>query len=170
MTDIYNHGLEAVTKNGYDYSSPWKSKNPYHTPKNDTYKAKKKFCTGNATGNGTANATAPAAGAAPADGAAPAAPAEGAAPAAPAAAGAAAPAAGGNATANATNGTGAADEADCIPVPSGNATNASNATAGATPADAAPAETAALIAKKATFKSNITVKELPKNVPVAISK
>jgi hypothetical protein len=163
--DIYGHAYDSITKNGWDYTSPWKSKNPYQSPKNETLGKSKKFCkaggasgTGNASGNATAGA-APA-GAAPAEGA----PAEGAAPAAPAAA------AGGNAT-NGTNATAGADDKDCIPVPAGNATNASaNATADAAPAEgaaAADAEAAALLAKKSTFKSNITAKNASKNVPIA---
>ena len=161
VTDIYGHAYDSITKNGWDYTSPWKSKNPYQSPKNDTYIGKsKKFCKAvgaNGTGNATAGA-APAEGAAPA---APAAPAEGAAPAAPA---------GGNAT-NGTNATAGADDKDCIPVPAGNATNASgNATADAAPAEgaaAADAEAAALLSKKSTFKSNLTAKNASKNVPIA---
>lgn len=29
VTDIYTHAYDSITKNGWDYTSPWKAKNPY---------------------------------------------------------------------------------------------------------------------------------------------
>jgi hypothetical protein len=80
------HAYDSINKNGWNYNSPWKTKNPYHEePKASNKSANASSCVpaGNGTngsnatagtcGNASGNATAPAA--APADAAA-AAPAE----------------------------------------------------------------------------------------------
>ena len=172
---IQGYAYDAVTKDlGYDYNRPWKNKNPYYVEPEPSLK-EKKFCKAPAAGKEAKEGDAKdekkeekksekkeekkeAKAEAKKEGAAGDAPAEGKAS---------------EGTATAGNST---DEADCIPLPAaGNATNASNSTEAAgeaAPAEAAPAE---LLAKRNLLikngnATNITLKQLPKEVPVASNK
>ena len=171
---IQGYAYDAVTKDlGYDYNRPWKNKNPYYVEPEPSLK-EKKFCKAPAAGKEAKEGDAKdekkeekksekkeekkeAKAESKKEGAAGDAPAEGKAS---------------EGTATAGNST---DEAECIPLPATNATNASNSTetAGeAAPAEAAPAE---LLAKKNTLiknrnATNITLKKLPKEVPIASNK
>lgn len=83
--EIMGHTYDSINKNGWNYNSPWKSKNPYHEePKASNKSADASACVpagngtngsnatagtcGNASTNASGNATAPAT--APADAAA----------------------------------------------------------------------------------------------------
>ena len=80
--EIMGHTYDSINKNGWNYNSPWKTKNPYHEePKASNISANASSCVpagngtngsnatagscGNASTNASGNATAPAA--APAD-------------------------------------------------------------------------------------------------------